>query len=115
MIILGLNVNHPDSSACLLVDGKIEIAIEEERINRIKHWSGLPILSIRECLNKKNLALKDVDYLAINSNFFSNLIDKFKFIFFNKFDYNFIIHKLANIKKKKLLIKNNIVRTRQQI
>ena len=105
MIILGLNVNHPDSSACLLVDGKIEIAIEEERINRIKHWSGLPILSIRECLNKKNLALKDIDYVAINSNFFSNLIDKIKFIFFNKIDYNFIIHKLVNFKKKNSLLK----------
>jgi carbamoyltransferase len=105
MIILGLNVNHPDSSACLLVDGKIEIAIEEERINRIKHWSGLPILSIGECLNKKNLDLKDIDYVAINSNFFSNLVDKFKFIFFSKIDYNFIIHKLTNIKKKNFLLK----------
>jgi carbamoyltransferase len=110
MIILGLNVNHPDSSACLLVDGKIEIAIEEERINRIKHWSGLPILSIGECLNKKNLDLKDIDYVAINSNFFSNLVDKFKFIFFSKIDYNFIIQKQTNIKKKKLLIKNNRIR-----
>ena len=51
MIILGLNAYHPDSSACLLIDGKVVIEIEEERINRIKHWSGLPILSIKECLN----------------------------------------------------------------
>jgi len=33
MIILGLNAYHPDSSACLLIDGKVVIAIEEERIN----------------------------------------------------------------------------------
>jgi carbamoyltransferase len=105
MIILGLNVNHPDSSACLLVNGRIEIAIEEERINRIKHWAGLPILSIRECLKTKNLSLKDINYVVINSNFFSNLIDKFKFIFFNKIDYNFFTHKLINIKKKNSLLK----------
>ena len=33
MIILGINAYHPDSSACILVDGKIKLAIEEERIN----------------------------------------------------------------------------------
>ena len=46
--ILGLNCFHADSSACLLKDGKISIALEEERINRIKHWAGLPILSIKK-------------------------------------------------------------------
>ena len=37
-IILGLNCNHADSSACLIKDGELIIAIEEERINRLKHW-----------------------------------------------------------------------------
>jgi len=106
MIILGLNINHPDSSACLLINGKIEIAIEEERINRIKHWSGLPILSIKECLNKKNLSLKDIDYVAINSNFYSNIYSKLKFIILNRVDYNFILEKLKNIKKKNNLLKS---------
>jgi carbamoyltransferase len=106
MIILGLNINHPDSSACLLINGKIEIAIEEERINRIKHWSGLPVLSIKECLNKKNLSLRDIDYVAINSNFYSNIYPKLKFIIFNKVDYNFILEKLKNIKKKNNLLKS---------
>jgi carbamoyltransferase len=91
MIILGLNINHPDSSACLLINGKIEIAIEEERINRIKHWSGLPIFSIKECLSKKNLSLKDIDYVAINSNFYSNIYPKLKFIILNRVDYNFVL------------------------
>ena len=49
-VILGLNCNHADSSACIIKDGKLLIAIEEERINRIKHWAGLPINSIKECL-----------------------------------------------------------------
>ena len=53
MVILGINAYHPDSSACLLIDGEIKIAIEEERLNRIKHWSGFPKLSIMECLKKR--------------------------------------------------------------
>ena len=57
MIILGINAYHPDSSACNLVDGKIKFAIEEERINRIKHWSGFPVLSIKACLSSENISI----------------------------------------------------------
>ena len=46
-IIIGINANHADSSACIIVDGKLVAAIEEERLNRIKHFSGYPILSIQ--------------------------------------------------------------------
>ena len=41
--ILGLNIYHGDSSACIIKNGEIIFAIEEERINRIKHWAGLPV------------------------------------------------------------------------
>ena len=40
MKILGINAFHPDSSACLVIDGKVVAAIEEERIVRVKHWAG---------------------------------------------------------------------------
>ena len=46
-IILGINTYHADSSACIIVDGKLIAAIEEERINRKKHFSGYPIESIK--------------------------------------------------------------------
>ena len=36
MIILGLNVFHGDAAACILKDDRILVAVEEERINRIK-------------------------------------------------------------------------------
>ena len=42
MLILGLNAYHGDSSACMLKDGKIIAAAEEERFRRIKHWAGFP-------------------------------------------------------------------------
>ena len=45
-IILGLNCEHADSAACLIKDNKIIVAIEEERLSRIKHHFGFPYKSI---------------------------------------------------------------------
>lgn len=66
MIILGLNTYEYDSSACLVADGKLICAIEEERIRRIKHWAGLPTESIRWCLEYAGISIKDVDYIAVS-------------------------------------------------
>ena len=72
-IILGINTYHADSSACIMVDGNLVAAIEEERINRKKHFSGYPIESIKECLlisNKQDVEITDV---ALNTKPLSNL------------------------------------------
>ena len=50
MNILGLNAFHGDASAALLRDGQLVAALEEERLNRIKHWAGLPVLAAKACL-----------------------------------------------------------------
>lgn len=99
MKILGLNINHPDSSACLIVNGKILFAVEEERYSRIKHHSGFPLHSIKNCLDAGNININDVDYITINTNFFSNIFQKLKFSLknFNSFK-----------KLNKLSLKNNI-------
>jgi len=39
MNILGLNAYHGDFSACIIVDGKLIAAVEEERFTRQKHWA----------------------------------------------------------------------------
>ena len=65
MIILGINSYHPDSSAALVVDGKLAAAVEEERFVRVKHFAGLPAESIKYCLKEAGLSIKDVDYIAI--------------------------------------------------
>ena len=39
-VILGINAYHADASACIIVDGELIAAIEEERMNRLKHYSG---------------------------------------------------------------------------
>ena len=50
--ILGLNAFHGDASAALLEDGQLVAALEEERLNRIKHWAGFPALAARACLEQ---------------------------------------------------------------
>ena len=48
--VLGINAFHFFSSACLIQDGKIIAAAEEERFRRIKHWAGFPSQAIAYCL-----------------------------------------------------------------
>ncbi|HUP01941.1 MAG TPA: carbamoyltransferase N-terminal domain-containing protein, partial [Gemmatimonadota bacterium] len=40
MNVLGLNAYHADAAAALVVDGRLVAAIEEERLQRVKHWAG---------------------------------------------------------------------------
>jgi carbamoyltransferase len=82
-IILGLNVNHADASACIIKNGKLLFAIEEERINRIKHWAGVPIQSIEECLKSTGINSSEVTDISLNTNPFSNFGRK-SFFFFKK-------------------------------
>jgi len=65
MIILGINSYHPDSSAALVIDGRLIAACEEERFRRVKHFSGFPTHSLQYCLKEGNVELKDIDYIAI--------------------------------------------------
>jgi|Deesub1362B_J571_1020462.scaffolds.fasta_scaffold00109_29 carbamoyltransferase len=65
MLILGINSYHPDASACIVVDGKLVAACEEERFTRVKHYAGFPENSIKFCLKKAGAHIKDVDYIAI--------------------------------------------------
>ena len=106
-IILGLNCNHADSSACIIKNGELLIAIEEERINRVKHWAGLPIKSIEECLKYTNIKIEEITDISINTNPMSNI--KEKIIYFLK---NYLLGKkkyeIAKRIKKKLDLKKDI-------
>ncbi len=77
MIILGLNINHADTSACLIVNGSIIAAIEEERFVRKKHYAGFPQNSIEFCLSLAKLKIKDVNFITVNYSPSSNLRQKF--------------------------------------
>ena len=71
MRILGLNAFHGDSSAALLRDGQLVAALEEERLNRIKHWAGLPVAAAKACLEGAQ-----PDYIAISRDPKAHLMDK---------------------------------------
>jgi carbamoyltransferase len=62
MITLGLNYNRMhDSSACIVRDGDLVVAIAEERISRIKHDSGFPRLAIQACLDLARIRADQLD------------------------------------------------------
>src|ERR1700677_4701920 len=71
MNILGLNAFHGDASAALLRDGYLIAALEEERLNRIKHWAGLPLLAAKACLDGAQ-----PDHIAISRDPKAHLKDK---------------------------------------
>ncbi len=82
-IILGINANHADSSACIMINGKIVAAVEEERLNRIKHFSGYPIKAIQECLNISEIKAIEITDVAFNTKPLSNIIPKSLFFLKN--------------------------------
>ncbi len=67
-LILGLNAFHGDASACLVQDGELLAAAEEERFCRIKHWAGFPSQAIRYCLAQAGVELHQIDHIAQNSD-----------------------------------------------
>ena len=66
MIILGLNYYFHDSTACIVKDGKLIAAIEEERLNRDKHTQAFPELAIKRCLKLAGLTFDDIDHIAVS-------------------------------------------------
>ena len=80
MYILGINAFHGDSSACLLKNGVLIAAAEEERFRRIKHWAGFPSEAIQWCLSEAKIDLDEVHHVAVNQDIKANL---FKKIIFN--------------------------------
>lgn len=66
MYILGINAYHGDSAAAIMQDGRLLAAVEEERINRVKHWAGLPIGSVKFCLDSAGIKLQDLDFIAVS-------------------------------------------------
>ena len=112
-IILGINTYHADSSACIIVNGKLIAAIEEERINRKKHFSGYPIESIRECLRIANKRDTEITDIAFNTKPSSNLFAKGVFFLKNfSYDKNSLSERFKKkINVKKLLFKNFTLNT----
>ncbi len=64
MHILGISAYYHDSAACLVQDGEIIAAAQEERFTRKKHDPGFPRHAVEYCLNEGRIGIKDLKYVV---------------------------------------------------
>lgn len=64
MKILGVSAYYHDAAACLIFDGEIIAAAQEERFTRKKHDPNFPINAIRYCLSEAKITSKDIDFVV---------------------------------------------------
>src|SRR5437867_7754502 len=59
--LLGISAYYHDSAACLVRDGEIVAAAQEERFTRKKHDARFPHYAVQYCLNEAGVSLESVD------------------------------------------------------
>jgi carbamoyltransferase len=64
MKILGISAFYHDSAACLVSNGEIVAAAQEERFNRKKHYAGFPSEAVKYCLEEGKVRLADLTYVV---------------------------------------------------
>lgn len=64
MYILGISAYYHDAAACLLYNGKILAAVQEERFTRKKHDASFPVNAIQYCLKAGDISFDDIDYVV---------------------------------------------------
>ena len=58
--ILGISAFYHDSAACIIKNGEIIAAAQEERFTRIKHDKSFPSYSIQYCLREADINAKEL-------------------------------------------------------
>lgn len=99
MYILGINAYHGGASACLIKDGQLLAAAEEERFTRVKYWAGFPVLAIRYVLSQAGIQAQDLDHIGISRNPSANLVQKALFAFTRRPSLNLVRDRLNNTMK----------------
>lgn len=64
MNILGISAFYHDSAACLVQDGRVTAAVQEERFSRSKHDPRFPLHAVNYCLAEAKISVDDVDYVV---------------------------------------------------
>ncbi len=64
MRVLGISAYYHDAAACLVIDGDIVAAAQEERFTRRKHDAGFPARAIDYCLREAGLRPQDIDHVV---------------------------------------------------
>jgi carbamoyltransferase len=107
--ILGISAFYHDSAACLVKDGEIIAAAQEERFTRKKHDFAFPSQSVAYCLKEAGIAIVDVDYVA----FYEKPFIKFERLLFTYLRYApfgiaSFLHAMPMWLKEKLFLKDLI-------
>lgn len=64
MIIVGISAYYHDSAACILVDGVLIAAAQEERFTRIRHDASFPVNALKYCLKQSDISPNEIDYVV---------------------------------------------------
>src|SRR5271163_1998089 len=99
MLIVGINAYHGDSAACIVRDGRLVAAAEEERFRRVKHWAGFPSDAVRYCLQEARVSLSDVEHVAINRSPKANLWRKLRYAMIRHPQPSLLWARLRNAKR----------------
>lgn len=112
MYILGFSGFYHDSAACLVCNGEIVAASQEERFSRIKHDSNFPINSILFCLNKVGIDIEDVDHVVFYDKPFLKFDRLFEsYLAFAPKGFKSFVKSLPSWTKDKLFQKSNIIKS----
>ena len=114
--ILGISAFYHDSAACILIDGKIVAAVQEERFTRKKHDPNYPHNAIEFVLRYANLKLSEVDQIV----FFEKPFLKFErlletYVAFAPRGFNQFLKAIPIWLKEKLFQKNQIIKYLKEI
>ena len=96
MNILGINYYYHDTTASIVKDGKLIVAIEEERLTRNKHTWSYPHHSIKKAMEAAQLEPDDIDHIAVSIKPTLNVLPRF-------------IYGLRNITKAKSFFKHEVI------
>jgi carbamoyltransferase len=95
LYILGINAYHGGASACLIEDGRLIAAAEEERFTRVKYWAGFPFKAIEYVLGEAGIRPQELDHIGISVDPKANLMQKALFAFRNRPTLNFVRDRLS--------------------
>jgi carbamoyltransferase len=98
-IILGINAYHADAAACIVRDGKLLAAAEEERFRRLKHWAGFPSQAIAYCLKEAGADLGDLTHVAVNRSGRANFWRKLGYVVARRPSPRLLLNRLRNRKQ----------------
>jgi predicted NodU family carbamoyl transferase len=96
MYVLGINAYHAGPSACLIQDGVVVAAAEEERFNRVKYCAGFPTRAIEWCLAEAGISAYDLAHVGISRDPSASLHRKVPYTLRRRPSFTLIRDRLAS-------------------